>query len=170
MDRSLVVTSFAAMQDVYRSCHRVSSLKTAAYAFALSAVCVCMACGLKNASGGGIPAEVESVIGTVTEDLAWERYQKIYDESSTLWKRDITSDQSTEILKKMRSQLGKVDSRTLHSATEQRNSGGQLQGHVFIIIYQTKFEHGEGMENFTLIEEGGKWKLARYFINSTSLK
>jgi hypothetical protein len=128
------------------------------------------ACGLKNLGSSSLPAEVETAIATITDDLEWERYDKIYSEASSLWKRDSTLEQSTEVLKKLRSQLGKVQNRALHTATEQRNSGGPLQGHVFIVSYQTKFENGPGMETFTLIEEDGRWALARYFVNSTALK
>jgi hypothetical protein len=45
-----------------------------------------------------------------------------------------------------------------------------LKGHVFILSYETHFERGDGMETFTLIEENGRWLLARYFVNSTALK
>ena len=86
-------------------------------------------CGLKNMGSSSIPTEVEDAIATVSDDLAGERYEKIYNESSTLWKRDATLEQSTEILKKVRTQLGKVENRSVSSANEQRNSGGPLQGH-----------------------------------------
>jgi hypothetical protein len=130
----------------------------------------CVSCGLRNQGPDSLPSEVEATIATVTDDLAWERYEKIYSESSNLWKRDTALEQSNEVLKKLRTQLGKVESRALHTATEQRNSGGPLQGHVFIITYQTKFESGQGMETFTLVEEDNRWALARYFVNSTALK
>ena len=130
---------------------------------------LCSGCGLKE-TRGGIPSEVESVVGTVTDDIADERYDKVYDESSELWKRDATREQSAEVLKTLHLKLGKVESRTVHSATEQQNSGGQLKGRAFIISYKTKFEHGEAMETFTLIEENGRWLLARYLVNSTALK
>ena len=126
-------------------------------------------CGLKNA-GAGIPPEVESVIGTVTDDISQERYDKVYSESSELWQHDASQEQSAEVLKTLHAKLGKVESRAMHSATEQQNSGGPLRGHAFIIIYQTQFERGEAMETFTVIEENGHWKLARYLVNSTSLK
>ena len=130
----------------------------------------CTSCGLKNQGTNSLPAEVEATIATVTDDLEWERYEKIYNESSSLWKRDATLEQSTEVLKKLRTQLGKVENRALHTATEQRNSGGALQGHVFIVSYQTKFENAPGMETFTLLEEDNRWALARYFVNSTALR
>ena len=136
----------------------------------LLAVLSSTACGLKNQGSSSLPAEVETTIATITDDLDWERYDKIYSEASSLWKRDSTLEQSTEVLKKLRTQLGKVQNRALHTANEQRNSGGPLQGHVFIISYQTKFEAAPGMETFTLLEEDGRWALARYFVNSTALK
>ena len=126
-------------------------------------------CGL-NADRRGLPPEVESVIGTISEDIEAERYEKIYEEASDLWRRDSTLDQSTSVFKTIRTKLGKAQNRTLHSAIEQQNSSEPLKGHVFIVTYQTKFEKGEGMETFTLIEQNHQWLLARYFVTSTALK
>lgn len=160
----------AGTSDGFSNLPSARHLKIRAFVLALSIILTSTACGLKNEGSQSLPSEVEAAIRTVSEDLAWERYQKIYDESSSLWKRDATSDQSTEVLKRLRTQLGKVVMQSLHSATEQTNSGGPLQGHVFIVSYQTKFEHGEGMETFTLLEENGRWTLARYLVNSTALR
>lgn len=137
---------------------------------AFIAVLLVSGCGLRKVSVAGIPPEVESVVGTVSEDIAQENYDKVYRESSERWKTDVTAEQSAETLKSLHSKLGKVESRAVHSAAEQENSGGPLKGHSFIVIYKTKFERGEGMETFTLVEENGHWKLARYVVNSTALK
>lgn len=117
-----------------------------------------------------VPAEVQEVVTNVGEQIAQERYEQIYNESSSLWKNDVTLERSNEVFKTLRTKLGKVESRSLNSATEQQNSGGALKGHVFILSYETNFERGEGMETFTLIEENGHWLLARYFVNSTALQ
>ena len=117
-----------------------------------------------------VPTEVIDVVTSVGEQIAQERYEQIYDESSELWKQDVTLDQSNQVFKTLRDKLGKVESRSLHSATEQQNSGGTLKGHVYILSYQTRFERGEAMETFTLIDDNGRWLLARYFVNSTALK
>jgi hypothetical protein len=124
----------------------------------------------QDAERGRVPSAVQEVVTRVGENLAQERYEQIYSESSDLWKKDVTLDQSNEVFKTLRTKLGKVESRTLHSATEQQNSGGVLKGHVYILSYQTHFERGDGMETFTLIEENGRWRLARYFVNSTALQ
>ena len=124
----------------------------------------------QDAERGRVPNEVNEVIASVGENIAQERYEQIYNESSDLWKKDVTLEQSSQVFKTLHTKLGKVESRALHSATEQQNSGGVLKGHVYILTYQTRFERGDGMETFTLIEENGRWRLARYFVNSTALQ
>lgn len=126
-------------------------------------------CGLSS-EGNRVPTDVQDVVTTVGEQITQERYEEIYNESSELWKQDVTLDQSNEVFKTLRTRLGKIESRTLHSATEQQNSGGSLKGHAYILTYQTRFERGEGMETFTLVEQNRRWLLARYFVNSTALK
>ena len=117
-----------------------------------------------------IPPEVESAINAVTEDVAAERYEKIYNEASELWRQDATPEQSVATFKTLRTKLGAVESRVMQSATEQQNSGGPLKGRAFIVTYRTRFQNGEGMETFTLVERERQWRLARYFVNSTALK
>jgi hypothetical protein len=124
----------------------------------------------EDAPRGRVPAEVQEVVTSVSENIAQEQYDEIYYESSDLWKKDVTLERSNEVFKTLRSKLGKPQSRTLNGATEQENSGGVLKGHVYILSYETHFERGDGMETFTLIEENGRWLLARYFVNSTALK
>lgn len=126
-------------------------------------------CGL-HAERGRVPSEVQEVVNAVGDQITQERYDQIYNDSSDLWKQDVTLEQSTQVFKTLREKLGKVESRSLHSATEQQNSGGALKGHAYILTYQTRFERGEGMETFTLVEQNGRWLLARYFVNSTALK
>lgn len=117
-----------------------------------------------------LPPEVESTINTLSEEIAAERYDKIYHEASDLFRQDATSEQSATTFKTLRTRLGTVDSRTLQSATEQQNSSGPLAGRAYIVSYRTKFQNAEGMETFTLVERAGRWQLARYFVNSTALK
>jgi hypothetical protein len=117
-----------------------------------------------------IPAEVESAIGTISEEIAAERYENIYNEASELWRQDATLEQSVATLKILRTKLGLVENRTLQSAIEQENSSGPLKGRVYIVTYRTKFQNGEAMETFTLVERDHSWRLARYFVNSTALK
>jgi Protein of unknown function (DUF4019) len=135
----------------------------------LSVSIFAFACGLQT-ERRGLPAEVEAAVGTISDDIAAERYEKSYNEASELWRQAATLDESTATLKTLRRKLGPVEDRNLQSATEQQNSGGPLQGRAYIVSYQTKFQNGAGMETFTLVERNGHWLLARYFVNSTALK
>ena len=128
-----------------------------------------LSCGISN-QRERVPFEVEEVVSTIGNHIDEERYEQIYYESSDLWKRDVTLEQSNEVFKTLRSKLGKIENRSLQSAAEQQNSGGPLKGHVFILSYETRFERGAGMETFTLIDDSGRWLLARYLVNSTNLK
>jgi hypothetical protein len=123
-----------------------------------------------NQGSRNLPPEVESTIGTISEEIAAERYDKIYNDASELWRQDATLEESTATFKKLRTKLGLVESRMLQYAREEQNSGGPLKGHVYVVAYRTKFQNGEAMETFTLVERDGRWLLARYFVNSTALK
>ncbi|MBC8031890.1 MAG: DUF4019 domain-containing protein [Pyrinomonadaceae bacterium] len=127
------------------------------------------ACG-SNVERRSVPPEVESTISSVGDDIAGERYEKIYNEASELWRQDATLEQSVSTFKTLRSKLGVFENRVLQSATEQENSGGPLKGRAYIITYRARFQNGEGMETFTLVERDRQWLLARYFVNSTALK
>jgi Protein of unknown function (DUF4019) len=129
---------------------------------------VSLACGPPERRS--LPAEVESAIGTVSDDIAADRYEKIYTEGSELWRQDATLEQSIASFKTLRQKLGPVENRGLQSATEQTNSSGPLKGRAYIVTYRTKFQNGEGMETFTLVERKGQWLLARYLVTSTALK
>jgi hypothetical protein len=137
---------------------------------ALSAVLVSLlitGCALK-AGRGGVPAEVEAVVAAVSEDIAAERYEKIYNEADEEWRHDATLEQTNVAFTTLKSKLGQSKSRQLHVASEENSSNGRL-GHSFVLTYETTFERGEGMETFTLVERKGHWLLAKYLVNSTSL-
>ncbi len=138
------------------------------YALILLATIV-SGCGLKS-ERRTIPAEVESTITSVSDDVRAERYEKIYTEASDLWRQDASLEDTVATFKTLRTKLGEVENRTLQSAKEQENSGGPLKGRAFIVTYRTKFQIGEGMETFTLVERDGRWQLARYFVSSTALQ
>lgn len=133
-------------------------------------VAVSFGCASSNRGSQSIPPEVESAIGTINDEIAAERYHKIYNDAAELWRQTASLDDSIATFKTLRTKLGPVENRTLQSATEQQNSGGPLKGRSYIVTYRTKFQNGEGMETFTLVERDGRWLLARYFVNSTALK
>jgi len=146
--------------------HAIRSFSCALF---LSVAVLGIACA-SNEERRSIPPEVESAINTVSDDITAERYERIYNEASELWRQDATLEQSIATFKTLRAKLGGVENRMLQAATEQQNSGGPLKGRAYIATYRTRFQNSEGMETFTLIERDRRWLLARYFVNSTALK
>jgi hypothetical protein len=118
----------------------------------------------------GMPPQAQAAIETIGEDLSAERYEKIYNEAAEEWKSANTLEQSEAVFKSMRDKLGGVKTRAYQTAREEQSTGGTLPGHTLVVSYYTTFESGEGMETFTLVERGGEWRLARYFVNSNALK
>lgn len=118
----------------------------------------------------GVPTEVQATINTVTDDIAAERDEKIYQEAADEWRQASTLEQTKEFFKTLRLKLGRVKNRSFHSARGEQNTGGTKPTQLFIVQYQTAFERAEGMETFTLVERDGRWLLARYFVNSEALK
>ena len=157
------------MKSVFRASVR-PSIRFGRLSAVLFVSLLSFACASSNYGSRSLPSEVESAISTLTEEIAAERYDKIYNEASELWRQDATLEDSTSNFKTLRTKLGPVENRMLHSAIEQQNSGGPLKGRAYIVTYRTKFQNGEGMETFTLVERDGRWLLARYFVNSTALK
>ena len=74
------------------------------------------------------------------------------------------------LLVDVRERLGRVESRALRSGREQQSASAPLSGHALEVVYQTRFERGEGVERFTLLERGGQWLLAGYSVSSDVLR
>lgn len=118
----------------------------------------------------GIPAGAQSVLETAIEDLDAGRYEKLYEEAADEWRRDATLEQSKATFRTLQEKLGNVRTRSFDTAREEQTGTAPIAGHSLVVVYQTSFEHGDGMETFTLIERGGQWYLAKYFVTSTALK
>jgi Protein of unknown function (DUF4019) len=118
----------------------------------------------------GIPAGAQSALDTAIEDIDAGRYEKLYDEAADEWRKAATLDESKATLQKLHDKLGNVRVRDFQTAREEQTSTAPVPGHSLVVIYQTSFERGNGMETFTLLEHGGRWYLARYFVNSEALK
>ena len=118
----------------------------------------------------GIPAGAQSVLQTAIEDIDAGRYEKLYQEAGDDWRHDATLDQSKATFRTLRDKLGNVRTRTFDTAREEQTSTAPIAGHSLVVIYQTSFERGDGMETFTLVERNGQWYLARYYVTSTALK
>jgi len=128
-----------------------------------------MACAVDERRSGLMP-EAQTVIDQMTDDIAQSRFDKIYAETAAEWRGAATPEESRQALERLRSTLGKVVSRTFVSGKDQQGTNDGSAPHTLTVIYNTRFERANGMENFTLVERQGRWQLARYFVNSDALK
>jgi len=118
----------------------------------------------------GMPAAAQAVLDASIEDIDAGRYEKLYHEAADEWRNDSSLDESKATFQKLHDRLGKVRTRDLQSVREEQTSTAPIAGHSVIAVYQTSFEQGNGMETFTLLERGGRWYLARYYVTSNALK
>ena len=136
------------------------------------AVCVLILCSA--CSGGvrrkGMPAGAQAALDAAIEDIDAGRYEKLYNQAADEWRSESTLDQSKATFETLRRRLGNVRTRIRQSAREEQTSTAPVRGHSLVVTYQTTFEHADGMETFLLLEHGGRWYLARYFVTSSELK
>jgi hypothetical protein len=159
----------------YRTVRR-QSRKTFGYLAVLLLGFSC-ACN-QGARRNGMPAGAQAVLDSSLEDIDTGRYDKLYQEAADEWRKASTLDQSKATFKTLHDKLGNVRTRELQTAREEQTSTGPISGHSLVVVYQTTFERTSGtppqpirgMETFTLLERGGHWYLARYFVTSDQLK
>ncbi len=150
-------------------------MKKGRYRFILLvATDLCLAINLNACSEGarrtGIPAGAQTVLETAIEDIDAGRYEKLYQEAGDEWRHDAPLDESKATFRMLHDKLGRVRTRNFDTAREEQTGTAPIAGHSLVVIYQTSFEHADGMETFTLIERGGRWYLAKYYVTSTALK
>src|SRR5713226_7829262 len=129
----------------------------------------CAACS-QTTRRSGMPAGAQTVLDAAIEDIDAGRYEKLYQEAADEWRTASTLDQSKATFKTLHDKLGNVRTRELQTAREEQTSTGPISGHSLVVVYRTSFEHGDGMETFTLVERDKRWYLARYYVTSTALK
>ena len=118
----------------------------------------------------GVPAGAQAAVERVTEDVAAGRDAKVYEEAAEEWRATVSAEENARQLTRLRERLGRVESRALHRGREQQSAAPPLSGHTLELVYETRFERGSAMEQFTLVERGGEWLLARYSVSSDALK
>jgi hypothetical protein len=118
-----------------------------------------------------IPEAAQATIDDVTANIEAARDDLIYREAAEEWRRNATPEQSHAIFETLRAKLGPIKERARQTVHEEQKTAGESAGHRLVIRYETKFDRGEGMETFTLVErDGGRWLLAGYLVNSDALK
>jgi hypothetical protein len=130
---------------------------------------ICLVLGVsctQSTRRSGLPAGAQAALDAAIEDINAGRYEKLYNDAAPEWRADASLDDSKFRLERVREKLGRPGVRNQQTAREEQTG----TGHTVIVIYQTSFERGEGMETFTLVDRGGTWQLAKYFVSSTALK
>ena len=130
---------------------------------------LCVGCR-QNTRRPGIPSDAQTVLDTAIQDIDAGRYEKLYNDAGDEWRKDSTLEESKVTFQRLHDKLGRAQVRNLDTAREERTATAPVPGHSLVAIYQTQFERGDAMETFTLIEHGGKWYLAKYFVTSTALR
>ncbi len=138
--------------------------------FVIPALVVISAACSQGTRRSGVPGGAQAALDRSLEDIDAGRYEKLYHEAADEWRNETTLDESKATFQRLRDKLGNVRTRNLQSAREEQTSTAPIKGHSVVIVYQTTFERGEGMETITLLEHGGQWYLARYYVTSTTLK
>ena len=119
----------------------------------------------------GLPPAAQNAIDTITDDIAAGRDDKIYQEAADEWRQAATPEQSRASFARVRDTFGKVLSRALVEGREQQaGAGGTSAAHAVNATFNTRFERGDAIEAFTLIERDGRWLLARYAVHSDALR
>src|SRR5207248_4776741 len=139
------------------------------YLFVLCLALAYFACNAR-VRRSGIPAGAQTALDTAIEDIDAGRYDKLYQEASDEWRAQSSVEDSKATFQKLHDRLGNARTRTQETAREERTSTAPVAGHSVTVMYQTTFDRGEGMETFTLVERGGRWALARYYVSSSGLK
>jgi multidrug efflux pump subunit AcrA (membrane-fusion protein) len=123
-----------------------------------------------SARRSSIPPEAQTALNTAIDDIDNGRYDKLYQEAADEWRKQSSLDDSKAKLQKLNDTLGKARTRTLNSAREEQTSTAPIAGHSVTAIYQTTFDRGSGMEAFVIVENDGRWSLAKYYVTSSGLK
>jgi len=139
-------------------------------AIVIAVVAVLVASCTANMRRSGIPGGAQTALDSAIEDIDAGRYDRLYQEASDEWRNQSSLDESKATFQRLRDKLGNARVRSLQTAREEQTSTAPVAGHSVTVFYQTTFDRGEGIETFTLIEHGGHWALAKYYVNSSGLK
>jgi len=94
------------------------------------------------------------------------KYAESWDQAASMFKSAVTREQWIDALKQVRAPLGKVESRTLKSATYTKSLPNAPAGEYVVIQYSTSFENRKDLvETVTpVLDKDGQWRVSGYFI------
>jgi Protein of unknown function (DUF4019) len=94
------------------------------------------------------------------------KFGESWDDSASFFKAAVTREQWEHMLHAARDPLGKLQSRTLRSATYTKSLPGAPDGEYVVIRYDSSFEHKQSaVETITpMLDKDGIWKVSGYYI------
>ena len=93
------------------------------------------------------------------------RYGDSWDAASAIFRGAVPKASWEQQLRGVRQPLGPVVSRALKNATHATSLPGVPDGEYEVIQYQTNFQNkASATETVTMMQDGGVWKAAGYFI------
>lgn len=110
-------------------------------------------------------ADSEAAVGKLHQQFDASRFEEVYDNSAPELKAATSKEKFLSFMKVVRRKLG-----TIHS-TKQANWRvfAGTNGNFIDLVYNTTFEHGQGVESFRFRTDLGAPQLVGYHINSTEL-
>jgi hypothetical protein len=95
-----------------------------------------------------------------------QKYADSWKEASTYFRSRVPRDEWVSMVKGARMPLGNVNSRAVKNVTTKKSLPGAPDGEYTLIQYQTSYQNkASATETLTLMKDGGKWRVAGYFIN-----
>jgi hypothetical protein len=106
----------------------------------------------------------------MTREVAAGEFARVYEQAADEWRASVSSEENERVLARVRDTFGRVQSRSPVAASERGGASGGGGEHTVSVSYNTRFERGDAVESFTLVERGGRWQMARYSVNSDALR
>jgi hypothetical protein len=94
------------------------------------------------------------------------KFGESWDQAASLFKAAVAKEQWDHMVRATRDPLGKLQSRTLKSATYTKTLPGAPDGEYVVIRYDSSFEHKQSaVETVTpMLDKDGVWRVSGYYI------
>ncbi|MDQ3907877.1 MAG: DUF4019 domain-containing protein [Acidobacteriota bacterium] len=145
----------------------VARRPSATFALCLAAASLSFGCAVGR-HRSGLPVGAQEAIDEMAREVTAGEFARVYEQAADEWRASVSAEENERVLARVRDTFGRVQSRSPLSASER--GGGGAGEHTVNVSYNTRFERGDAVESFTLVERAGRWQLARYSVNSDALR
>lgn len=118
--------------------------------------------------GCGAPEDIGAASGASKrfhDEFNQQNYAAIYQEADPKFREAVQQDGLAKLLTKVHDKLGNVTDATRTGFNVNYNVGGS----TITMTYSTKFQQGEGQEQFVWLKSGGGVRLLNYNVRSAAL-